>query len=357
VRTRTAVALVAGATALVSVVALAVAGSTAASGSALSRGATGWAAARAYVQARGTEVALLDRPLDAVPEGTRVLVLAFPWQRWEPSDVRRTVSQHLRDGGDVVFAFSGDAPFTGDEQDVADALGLTSRLLRDAPPLSPFGWRRHVLEEWTLPVEGARSSIRLRAYRRGLDAPEGAAVLAREPDGRPAAFVFARHRGRVAVLPAAALANAALGQPGAADLLETLRSGLAGRWTFAEHPHGLVAPGSPAAAGSRRIFDLWLLHLAVVYALALVALARPFGPVWSDPPQRTGSAAAFLRGLGGLHRRLGHERRAVELLEARSRELDPRLAARASALGPGASLLARAQETAGWQRSPGRRDA
>jgi hypothetical protein len=196
----------------------------------------------------------------------------------------------------------------------------------------------------------------VRAYSRGLDAPEDAAVLAREPDGRPAAFVFTRHRGRVAVLPAGLVANAALAQPGAADLLETLRAGLPGRWTFVEHPHGLAAPGSATATASRRVFDLWLAHLAVVYALGVLALARPFGPVWSDPPPRTGSAAAFLRGLGGLHRALGHEPRAAELLLARSRELDPRLAARASALPPGAGLLALAQETAGWQRSPGRSD-
>jgi hypothetical protein len=286
-----------------------------------------------------------------------VLVLVFPWQRWEPSDVGGTLSRHLRDGGDVIFAFAGDARFARDEETVAGALGLTSRLLRDRPPLSPLGWRRHALVEWTLSVEGTRAPIRLRAPMRGLDAPEGASVLAREPDGRPAAFVFARHRGRVAVLPAALLQNAALAQPAAADLLETLRAGLAGRWTFAEHAHGLVAPGSPAAASSRRTFDLWLLHLAVVYALALLALARPFGPVWSDPPRRTGSAAAFLRGLGGLHRKLRHEHRAAQLLVARSGELDPRLAARASSLGPAAPLLARAQEVAGWQRSPGRRDA
>jgi hypothetical protein len=357
VKTRTAVLLAAASLAVLTLATLASPGGTAASGSALSRGATGWAAARAYVEARGTEVALLDRPLDGAPAGTRVLVLAFPWQRWEQADVPRALARHLRDGGDVVFAFAGEHDLTGVEGGVADALGLTSRLLRDRPSLSPLAWRRHASLTWTIAVEGTGAPVRLRAYTRGLDAPEGASVLAREPDGRPAAFVFARHRGRVAVLPAALLANATLAQPGAADLLETLRAGLGGRWTFVEQPHGLVAPGTPTAAASRRVFDLWLAHLAVVYALAVLALARPFGPVWSDPPRRTGSAATFLRGLGGLHRTLGHERRAAELLAARSRELDPRLDARTSALGPRAGLLALAQETAAWQRSPGGRDA
>lgn len=349
--------LAAAALALLFVAALAGSGGASASGSALSRGARGWAGARAYVEARGTAATLFDRPLESVPPGTGVLVLVFPWQRWQPPGAARVVSQHLRAGGDVVLAFAGEHLFARDEQDLADALGLTSRLLRGQPPLGPFAFRRHALEEWTLAREGGGAPVRVRAYTRGLDAPEGASVLMREPDGRPAAFVFARHRGRVAVLPAGLLANAALSQAGAGDLLETLRAGFSGPWTFAEHPHGLVAPGSPAAAASRRTFDLWLLHLAVVYALAVLALARPFGPVWSEPPQRTGSAAAFLRGLGGLHRRLGHERRAAELLHARSRELDPRLASRTSALGPEAGLLARAREVASWQRSPGRRDA
>lgn len=329
-------------------------GNTAA-GSGLSRGPLGWAAARAYVQARGTDVTLLDRPLSDAAPGPSVLVLVFPWQRWEPGDTGAALTRHLGAGGDVVFAFSGDRDAGQAEQQAAEALGLTSRLLRDRPPLAPLAWRRHAREEWALAFHGA--GLQVRAYTRGYDAPPAAATLASEPDGRPAAFSFTRLRGRVVVLPAPALANAALAQPAAADLLETLRAGLDRPWSFAEHAHGLVAPAGPAATASRRTFDLWLLHLAVVYLLALLALARPFGPAWTDPPQRTGSAAAFLRGLGGLHRALRHERRAAELLAQRSRELDPRLAAHVSSLGSGADLLALARETAGWQRPTGRRDA
>jgi hypothetical protein len=343
---------------LVATVALATAylarGGPAAAGSAQSRGPLGWAAARAYVQARGTDVTLLDRPLADAPYGAGVLLLVFPWQQWELSDVGAAVSGQLRAGGDVVFAFSGDTRVGHDESQAADSLGLTSRLLRDHAPLTPRAWRRHAEEEWALALEGTTGVVRLRAYARGYDAPAEATVLAREPGGRAAAFAFARHRGRVLVLPAAALANASLSQPAAGDLLETLRAGFDRPWAFAEHPHGLVAPGSPAATASRRTFDLWLIHLAVVYVLALLALARPFGPVWSDPPPRTGSAAAFLRGLGGLHRRLGHERRAVELLIERSRELDHHLDARLEASGAG--LLALAQEIAARQRSTARRD-
>jgi hypothetical protein len=152
------------------------------------------------------------------------------------------------------------------------------------------------------------------------------------------------------VLPAAILANGGVGAPAAADLLETLRTGLGGEWSFDEYHHGLTGVVSEAAVGGRRVFDLWLLHLAVVYLLALLSLARPFGPVWSDPPVRSGSAATFLRGLGALHRRLGHDREATALLVARAHELDPRTPARDAA---GADLLSLAQAMAG-ERAPRR---
>jgi hypothetical protein len=72
--------------------------------------------------------------------------------------------------------------------------------------------------------------------------------------------------------------------------------------------------------------------------------------VWSDPPVRSGSAATFLRGLGALHQRLGHEREAAVLLVARARELDPRIPERDPA---GAGLLSLAQALAG-ERAPRR---
>jgi hypothetical protein len=102
--------------------------------------------------------------------------------------------------------------------------------------------------------------------------------------------------------------------------------------------------------GGRHVFDLWLLHLAVVYLLALAALARPFGPVWSDPPVRTGSAATFLHGLGALHKRLGHEREAAALLVARARELDPRV----PEYDPGAATLLTLARTLAGDRAPRR---
>jgi hypothetical protein len=322
-------------------------------GSAQSRGDGGWAAARRYLEERSTPVTLIDRPLEEALGTPRVLVMVFPWQRWEVTDPGPALTRHLQAGGDIVFAYSGGRAHSAGEASVAEALGLAGIELRPRPPLRPFAWRAFARAEWDLHPPGdadASRAIRVRAFGHGFVAPAGATTLLADPQGRALAFAFRRARGRVVVLPAALLANAGLGSPAAADLLESLRAGLPGTWSFDEYHHGLTAAATPAAQGSRRVFDLWLLHLAVVYLLALAALARPFGPVWSDPPVRSGSAATFLRGLGALHRRLRHDREAAVLLVARARELDPRVPER----DPGAtSLLSLAQAMAG-ERTPRR---
>lgn len=320
-------------------------------GSAQSRGGAGWAAARLYLQERGTRVELIDRPLAEALGAPGVLALVFPWQRWELHELRPALLRHLQAGGDIVFAYSGDRPHPAGEARAAEALGLDDTSLRPHPPLGPLAWRAFASAEWELRPPGDTDParvIRVRAFAHGLKAPADAATLLADAEGRALAFAFRRLRGRVVVLPAALLANAGVGSPAAADLLETLRAGLPGAWSFDEYHHGLTGAVTPASVGGRRVFDLWLLHLAVVYLLALLALARPFGPVWSDPPVRSGSASTFLRGLGALHRRLRHDREAASLLVARARELDPRLPARDPG---GAGLLSLAQAMAGERTS------
>jgi hypothetical protein len=322
-------------------------------GSAQSRAAAGWAAARLYVQARGTPVVLIDRPLAEALGPPGVLALVFPWQRWELSELRPLLLRHLQAGGDIVFAYSGEQPHPAGEGRVAEALGLDQTTLRPRPPLGPFAWRAFAATEWELRPPGDADparAIRVRAFAHGFKAPADATTLLADAEGRALAFAFPRLRGRVVALPAALLANAGVGSRAAADLLETLRVGLRGAWSFDEYHHGLTAAVTPASVASRRVFDLWLLHLAVVYLLALLALARPFGPVWSEPTVCSGSAATFLRGLGALHRRLGHEREAAALLVARARELDPRIAERDP---EGTGLLSLAQALAG-ERAPRR---
>jgi hypothetical protein len=225
--------------------------------------------------------------------------------------------------------------------------------LRPRPPLGPLAWQAFARAEWELRPPGdtdASRVLRVRAFAHGFKAPAEATTLLADAEGRALAFAFPRLRGRVVALPAALLANAGVASPAAADLFESLRASLPGAWSFDEYHHGLTAAVTPASVGGRRVFDLWLLHLAVVYLLALLALARPFGPVWSDPPVRSGSAATFLRGLGALHLQLGHEREAAALLVARAHELDPRIPERDPA---GAGLLSLAQALAG-ERAPRR---
>lgn len=297
--------------------------------SVLSRDPEGWAAVRGYLDARGSQTVLLRRPLDQSAPGRGTLVLAFPWQQaaWD-AEVPDAVRGHLGRGGDVLVAYSGSAA------SVAESLLLTELDLvpvpaRDEPPLGPLAWRRHVREVWRLAPEEAAGPARelaVPAFDRVPDAPASAEVLYRSPSGRPVVFVVESGRGRVAAVPAAALANARLALPGNADLLETLRRSLPGPWSFDELHHGLAAPGAGAEiAAQSRVLDLVLLQVLVLYLLFVLTLARRFGPVWREAPVVTGSTAGFFLGLGALHHRLGHHADAARRLLARSREIHPDL--------------------------------
>jgi hypothetical protein len=156
--------------------------------------------------------------------------------------------------------------------------------------------------------------------------PKEPEVLYRTPSGRPAVVRLKRHRGSLWLLPADALANARLGEAGNADLLEILLARAGSQWTFDEYHHGLVAVEAEGGEAFGRIIDLVLIHLAILYALALVTLARRFGPPWKEPPVVTGSVGSFLAGLGTLHHRLRHHGEAARRLLERTRELSPDLA-------------------------------
>jgi hypothetical protein len=129
----------------------------------------------------------------------------------------------------------------------------------------------------------------------------------------------------VFALPVEALSNGRIGEEGNADFLESLASSLDTSWSFDEYHHGLSAPPSREQRQPRFAFDLFLIHLGLLYALGLWRLARSFGPVWSESPVASGSTRTFLLGLGALHDRLGHHREAAELMVRRARELSPRI--------------------------------
>ncbi|HVT61491.1 MAG TPA: DUF4350 domain-containing protein [Thermoanaerobaculia bacterium] len=322
--------------------------------STMSHGPAGWLATRLYLEARGVRTAVLGRPLQrfAAEHGGGTLVLTFPWRTVPSHEINEALEEHLAHGGDLVVAYSGED--SGAEQQL---LGLDWKLLEPAP-LAPWSWRRFVRRQWELAAavpELAPRRVLVWAPRWLPLAPRGAEVLATAPGGRPAAAIFRRLRGRVAVLPADAFANSRLEQAGNADLLELLMRRLQKSWTFDEYHHGLVAAGGsdPTLAAAGRITGLLVVQLGLLYALALAALARRQGPPWREPPPLTGSAASFLYGLGVLHHGLGHHSEAARLLLRRVRELDPRLelppalAGEAAGAGGGAAaFLALAREVA-----------
>jgi hypothetical protein len=339
---------------------LLLAGSGEAQGSALSRGPNGWLAARRYLEARGVHVTLLGEPLDRFAEqgGGGVLVSTFPWQNGGMlAEAAEALEDHLRRGGDLVLAYSGEMGNPG-EAVSTERLGLPLEEVRKVT-LDPLRWRRFTGREWSLrpaAAAGGAAPVRVWAPRWLPEMPKGATALFRTPGGHAAIAVLRRHRGRIFLLPADAFANARLGDPGHpgnADLLETLRRRLGDRWTFDEYHHGLTTSGSPAAGVALgRTLDLILLHLGALYLVALWTLSRRFGSPWSEPPVVTGSAGSFLLGLGALHHRLGHHAEAARRLLERVRELDrdadipAELERRAAGAGP-RELVALAREVAG----------
>jgi len=298
-----------------------------ADGSVLSRSSGGWLAARIYLEKRGSPVKMLDEPLDA-PFVRQLLVLVFPFQRFS-IDNDTVIDRHLQGGGDVLFAYSG-RRFDVSEGNTAEALDLGWDEPKEAIPLNPLRWRRYVGQEWSLlpePKGDLARVVRLSVLQRLPRPRREAVVWLRSPTGVPAAFLFHRLRGRVAVVPAEALSNARLREPGNADLLEALRAEFTGTWVFDEFHHGLSAPATiEAGSGPQHVLLAYLGQIVFVYVLAVLAVVRRFGPAWSEGVVTSGSAATFLVGLGALHHRLGHHQEASRLLLARARELDSRLA-------------------------------
>ena len=134
-------------------------------------------------------------------------------------------------------------------------------------------------------------------------------MLFRSPRGGPAIAVLRRYHGRILLLPADAFANARLANgPATPVCWRPCGASLGDHWTFDEYHHGLIAGQAVETAALGRTLDLILLHLAVLYLVALWTLSRRFGPAWSEPPAVTGSTGSFLLGLGALHHRLGPSR-------------------------------------------------
>jgi hypothetical protein len=224
----------------------------------------------------------------------------------------------------LVVAYAGRADDPS-EQRLLDTFGLE---MKDAapPPLGPLEWYSYAHSSIRLdptPELAASGSLHVRPMERIPSIPGSDSVWYRNAEGHPVVASVTYGKGRLILLPAEALSNSRLGDDAHANLLARLVEGPESRWSFDEFHHGLAAADAPESRQSRHAVDLWLVHILLVYALGVLALARRLGPAWSVPPLTTGSTRAFFLGIGRLATRLGGHRAAARLLAARAKELDP----------------------------------
>ena len=132
-----------------------------ATSSSLSKAPDGLWAMRAYLEARGVDVEVLDAPISteagAQEREPGTLLLALPWQRFPGGDLEASLHRHLRAGGDLILAYDGhESAF---QTLVFEALGLTPTItLRDAPPFAPLAWWRYQQERIMLTPNGVEKA-------------------------------------------------------------------------------------------------------------------------------------------------------------------------------------------------------
>ncbi|MEL7058926.1 MAG: hypothetical protein AAGN46_02750 [Acidobacteriota bacterium] len=322
--------------------------------SVFSRQADGLKATMAYLEARGAEVDLRDRPFGVDEDLGVAWWIALPAPKPLDEDEIVALRARLAAGGTIVVSYD-DARTSLVRRQIFDAVGVGSSLpIRQEAPSGWRAWGDWAEARWSLePVAPFDSPpLRIHAIDRAPPPPPDARRLYRGGDdaGDAATLVFAYRRGAgtVWMIPSAAVRNA--GVVDNAALLDLLLETVGRRWSIDEYRHGLVDL-ELAAAGSagRRAWDFFLAHLALAYALAALGLAWRFGPPWREERPSFASTAAFLRGLGSVHDRLGHHGDAAEALVERARALDPRLSrppAELTDVHDGAGLLRLARSLA-----------
>ena len=308
--------------------------------SSLSPAASGWLAMRHYLVARQTTVEIIDQPLSQAGDGG-TWVLTLPWSKALVDDDLQALTEHLHDGGDVLLAYSGDSGYL-EEDLILRQLDLELTPLRSTPPLNPWDWWHYRSQAWRLLPEGAETEgapgdmlddrplegaiLEMEGITWAPQAPPSARVLYRESERQfPLIFETRQQRGRVVVLPRQVLANGRLRTADNLLLLEQLRQRLASPWRIDEFHHGWQRPGEVSFSVASQAWDMFVIHLLVIYGLAVLALIRRFGPAWRQRPLVVGSAADYLRGVGSLHDQLGHHGDAARCMVQRARDLDPQL--------------------------------
>ncbi len=332
--------------------------------SSLSPSPSGWSAMRHYLTARQTAVEIIDQPLTEVAAGG-TWVLTLPWSKALADDDLEALARHLRQGGDVLLAYSGDGGHL-EEDLILRQLGLELTPLRSNPPLNPWRWWRYRSQAWRLLPAAlghgdaevvAAQEVTIKLEMEGItwapQPPASGRVLYRDSERElPLIFEIDHQRGRVVLVPRHVLANGRLRTADNLHLLEELRQGLATPWRFDEYHHGWQRRGDVTFSSASQAWDMFVIHLLVIYCLAVLALVRRLGPPWRQRPVMVGSAADYLRGVGSLHDKLGHHGAAARWMVQRAQDLDPHFDAQGIDLEVqnGSGLVALGQEISRRQR-------
>jgi len=290
--------------------------------SSLSRGSSGWSAARWYIKGMGSPIRTLDAPIAESLGDTDVLVVTGSGS--EPSgfstgDVE-TVQRFVRKGGRLIFGYGSGVRASA----LGKRLGFGFKASANRPrSLNPIVWVEEASKTYHLPLGGNGPAVAMGAVSEYPAEAPGDLVLVRNPQNESLALLRPFGKGEIALLPVETLSNGRLNQPGNSALLEGIRVrfGQTSEWTFDEYHHGVASAASPSGVRSRRGLDLFAFQILLAYGLFVAAIGRRFGSGWPEPVASSGATGSFLMTVAGIHDRLGHHQDAALTLETRAREV------------------------------------
>ena len=292
-------------------------------GSTLSLAPAGWLGAAALLESWGVAVERWDRPLAELEATEAALVVVYPWQSLAPVDSGEL--QHLRAGGELFVGYTGQ---------VLTALGLSllddleiSWTEEEPGRLDPVGWWQERRQPMLLQPSSESEldpGLRIACERRQWwPRPTGGAQLwFADEHGHQGVWSFEPPQGgRVTLIPAEVFSNALIGEADNSALLRTLLAGF-DRVVFDEFHHGLSADIEASGLRVGRVTDAFSVHLGLIYVLAAIGLAIPFGRAWPRRQVVSGSHKTLLVSVGRLHDRLGHHATAARKLVERFSHFD-----------------------------------
>ncbi|NOZ95341.1 MAG: hypothetical protein GXP47_11495 [Acidobacteria bacterium] len=287
--------------------------------SSVSRRSGGLLLARRYLESRGVRCTTFTGRVGKNGPGSASLVVAFPATGRPRRAGLLRLKRWISGGGTLVVLFDHTFPGVA-QKETLEALGVATRPIWRREELNPFRWWTRVRRPWRLSSPVANTPIVLSSEARVALKPHAGDVILLEEPKHNAVLGLARTvgRGRLVILPSEVLSNGRLLEGGNADLLEWLGRRLPSPdVAFDEGIHGLGAPAKRGAEGTP-MADALLAQLALLYLLAIVALARRQGPPWPEEAVRGSSVGGLLLRLGAVHRRMGHHADAARVMVERA---------------------------------------